>query len=387
MGSEACWTERLHYSGRRTPVLGRLYAVLGTALGEARQLEKERALDHAQRITAAHGDERQHAHARVETLLLHLEMNPDKAEMEIAQALPDCDAVRREPRRSGNLPRPAARGRAALEPCTIGRGRIRLAARRRLCPQDERPEAAGRYRRLARLAALWGPTPAPDGIKRCQDHLDEIGNHPVGKAGILLSMAGLYAMQDDFATAQETINAEKCPAGSPRPHDEGGDSQPAALIAMLGGDPASAEKYLRLEFDSLSQMGDRRLLATTAATLARAIAAQGPGGYDEALRLIAISQEAAAHEDLSAQAIGRGLYARILADRGPYREAEEQARSAAAISAQTDLLTSTPTPCSNCPTSSSRPVKSPKHTPSPPRRSSSISARATCQEPGSRSDI
>ncbi|HWT78589.1 MAG TPA: hypothetical protein VN648_07275, partial [Candidatus Methylomirabilis sp.] len=35
---------------------------------------------------------------------------------------------------------------------------------------------------------------------------------------------------------------------------------------------------------------------------------------------------------------GRGVYARILADRGHYGEAEELARSAAAIVAQTDLL-------------------------------------------------
>ena len=51
-----------------------------------------------------------------------------------------------------------------------------------------------------------------------------------------------------------------------------------------------------------------------------------------------MSREAAADEDLSAQAFGRGLYARILADRGRYREAEELARSAAALAAQTDFL-------------------------------------------------
>jgi tetratricopeptide (TPR) repeat protein len=51
-----------------------------------------------------------------------------------------------------------------------------------------------------------------------------------------------------------------------------------------------------------------------------------------------MSREAAADEDLSPQAVVRGLYARILADQGRYREAEELARSAAALSAQTDLL-------------------------------------------------
>ena len=51
------------------PVLGRLYTTLGTALIEAGQFEKAKAaLYHAQRITAANGDERQHAHARVEAL-------------------------------------------------------------------------------------------------------------------------------------------------------------------------------------------------------------------------------------------------------------------------------------------------------------------------------
>ena len=322
------------------PVLGRLYTILGTALTEAGQLEKARAtLDRAQRITATHGDERQHAHARVETLLLHLEINPDEAELEIARALPElrrefdasqddlgiCRALQLEAALHWNHARSGAAEYAWLRAADYAR------------KVNDRRQLADIVGWLA-SAALWGPTPAPDGIKRCQDHLDEIGNHPVGKAGILLSMAGLYAMQDDFATAQETLNTEKSLLESLGPTMKAVITQPAALIAMLGGDPASAERYLRLEFDSLQQMGDRRLLATTAATLARAIAAQGPDRYDEALRLIAISQEAAAHEDLSAQAIGRGLHARILADRGSYREAEELARSAAAISAQTDLL-------------------------------------------------
>jgi tetratricopeptide (TPR) repeat protein len=54
--------------------------------------------------------------------------------------------------------------------------------------------------------------------------------------------------------------------------------------------------------------------------------------------LIAISREVGADEDLSTQAVGQGVMARILADHGQYREAEEFARSAAALAAQTDLL-------------------------------------------------
>jgi DNA-binding SARP family transcriptional activator/tetratricopeptide (TPR) repeat protein len=322
------------------PVLGRLYTTLGTALIEAGQFEKaEAALYHAQRITAANGDERQHAHARVETLLLHLNMSPDEAEMEIARALPElrrefdasqddlgiCRTLQLEAALHWDHARSGAAEYAWLRASDYAR------------KVNDRRQLADILGWLA-SAALWGPTPAPEGIKRCMDYLDEIGNHPIGKAGILLSMSGLYAMQDDFAAAQEMLNTEKSLLETLGPTMKAVITQPAALIAMLGGDPASAERYLKLEFDSLHQMGERRLLATTAATLARAIAAQGPSRYDEAMRLITRSQEAAAHEDLSAQAIGRGLHARILADRGRYREAEELARSAVAISAQTDLL-------------------------------------------------
>jgi tetratricopeptide (TPR) repeat protein len=115
-------------------------------------------------------------------------------------------------------------------------------------------------------------------------------------------------------------------------------TQPAALVAMLAGDPATAEMHLRLEYESLEEMGERRVLATTAVKLARAIAAQGQARYDEATHLIAIGREAAAGEDLSAEAVGQGLSARILADRGRHPEAVGLARSAAALTAQTDLL-------------------------------------------------
>jgi DNA-binding SARP family transcriptional activator len=321
------------------PVLGRLYTSLGTALNEAGQLEKARAiLDQAQRITAARSDERQHARARVEALLLHLKMNPDEAELEIARALPElrrefeasrddlgiCRTLQLEAALHWNHSRSGPAENAWLRAADYAR------------KVNDRRQLADIVSWLA-SAALWGPTPAPEGIQRCKDYLDEIGNHPLGKAEILLYLAGLYAMQDDFAGAQATLDSAKSlletlgPTWTAILH-------PAALVAMLAGDPATAEMYLRPEYDSLYGMGERRFLATTAATLARAIAAQGPSRYEEAIRLITVSREAAADDDLIAQAVGQGVYARILADRGRYGEAEELARSAAALAAQTDLL-------------------------------------------------
>jgi DNA-binding SARP family transcriptional activator len=322
------------------PALGRLYTGLGTALVEAGQLEKARAaLDQAQRITAAHGDELQHAHARVEALLLHLTVNPGEAELEIARALPGlrrefeasqddrgiCRTLQLEAAPHWNHSRSGPAEYAWLRAADYAR------------KVNDRRQLADIVSWLA-SAALWGPTPAPEGIRRCEDYLDEIGNHPQGRAEILLNLAGLYAMQDDFVAAQTTLDTARSLLETLGPTMTAIMIQPAALVAMLAGDPATAEGYLRLEYDSLYGMGERRFLATTAAILARAIAAQGPDRYDEAIRLIAVSREAAADEDLSAQTIGRGLHARILADQGRYREAEELARSAAALAAQTDLL-------------------------------------------------
>ncbi len=177
-------------------------------------------------------------------------------------------------------------------------------------------------------AALWGPTPAPEGIRRCKEYLDEIGNHPFGRANILQNLAALQAMQDDVAAAYDTLNSAKDLLDTLGPTMTGAITDPAALVAMLAGDPATAERHLRVEYDTFHEMGERRYLATTAAQLARAVAAQGPSRYDEATRLIAISQETAG-EDLSTQAVSQGLSARILADRGHHREAESLGRSAA----------------------------------------------------------
>jgi tetratricopeptide (TPR) repeat protein len=186
--------------------------------------------------------------------------------------------------------------------------------------------------------ALWGPTPAAEGIRRCEGYLDETGNHPGAQAWILLSMASLQAMQDDVALARATLGRARSLLDTLGPTMTAAVTQPAAVVAMLAGDPETAEMHLRLEYESLSQMGDKGTLGTTAALLARAITVQGEKRYTEATELIAISQEVAADEDISAQIICQGLSARILADRGRHAEAAELAFSAVALAAQTDQL-------------------------------------------------
>src|SRR5262249_28910928 len=149
---------------------------------------------------------------------------------------------------------------------------------------------------------------------------------------------GLYAMQDQVAMAQTTLSRAKSHLDILGPTMTATGTQPAGFIAMLAGDPVTAEMHLRLGYESLSKMGEKGFLCITAALLAKAILAQGEKRYAEASKLIQISQEAAEGEDLSAQILCQGLSARILADRGHHGEAVALASSAVALAAETDLV-------------------------------------------------
>ena len=325
---------------RDDAALARLYTSLGAALTEAGQLEKAMTtLGEAQHIAAASGDQGQHAHARVQALLTYLKLAPKQAAREIARALPELHAE-------------FARSQDELGLCQT----LQLQAamhwnHAKSAAAEDAWQRAAEYARRANdrielteilgwlaSAALWGPTPASEGIKRCEGYLDEIGNHPSAQAAILLDMAGLQAMQDEVTAAQATLSRARSLLDTLGPTMTTAVTQPAAVVAMLAGDPATAELHLRLEYESLSQMGDKRILATTAALLARTVAAQGEERYAEATELIAISQQVATAEDTSTLIISQGLSARILADRGRYAEAAELASSAVALAAQTDQL-------------------------------------------------
>ena len=106
---------------------------------------------------------------------------------------------------------------------------------------------------------------------------------------------------------------------------------------MLAGQPEVAEERLRRAYERLEEMGEKTLLATTAAMLAQAIYAQDRP--EEAAHFCRVSREAAADEDLSAQVVGRGANAKILARAGRGDEAEALAREAVDLAASTDFLT------------------------------------------------
>jgi tetratricopeptide (TPR) repeat protein len=154
---------------------------------------------------------------------------------------------------------------------------------------------------------------------------------------ILNHLAGLYAMQERIAEARQVLGRGLAAFEELGVTMTSSVTHPASFVAMLAGDAATAEAHLRRDYEGLEAMGEKGYLATTAAFLAQAIAADD-GRHREAERFIEVSLEVAGGEDLSAQMVGLGLRARILAARGELAEAEELARAAVALAARTDFL-------------------------------------------------
>ena len=93
---------------------------------------------------------------------------------------------------------------------------------------------------------------------------------------------------------------------------------------------------LRAGYVRLSEMGEKALLASTAAMLAHSIVEQGR--LDDAWEFTQVAEETAAADDLSAQIGWRSVRARILARRGEIPEAKRLSAEAVALAARTDWL-------------------------------------------------
>jgi ATP/maltotriose-dependent transcriptional regulator MalT len=115
-----------------------------------------------------------------------------------------------------------------------------------------------------------------------------------------------------------------------------GFSLAAGDIEMLAGEPTAAERELRRGCQALEAMGERGLLATVTAELARAVCLQGR--YAEAEELTRVSEGLARPADVSAQIAWRAVRARSVAGRGDLPAAEALAREALAMTERTDDL-------------------------------------------------
>src|SRR6266545_2745484 len=320
------------------PARSVLLPTLGVALLESGRLkEADRVLEEAIERATAENDPRLEARARVEQQFVRLQVESSRG---IAQARRVTDSA------LGIL---GERGddlglcRAWCLRAWIGwtEGLIANAdeAWRRAAEHARR---AGDERELFEIlcwrasAAVFGPVPVADAIRRCTEIREQVHASPVAVAVTLHPLGLLHAMKGDFDEARWLIREgneildELGRLHSAVSHHE-------ALVEMLAGQPAAAEERLRLGYEKLQEMGERALLATTAAMLAQAIHAQGR--YQEADSFCLVSERTAAAEDLPTHVKWRGVRAKILGREGRMGEAEALAREAVQLAEPTDMLT------------------------------------------------
>jgi DNA-binding SARP family transcriptional activator/class 3 adenylate cyclase/tetratricopeptide (TPR) repeat protein len=315
-----------------------LLPTLGLALLESGRLaDADRTLGEAIERACAGNAPRLEARARVEQQFVRLQAGSSRG---IAQARLVADAALAVLAEHGD---DLGQCRAWCLRAWIGwTGALIAVADDAWCRAAEHARRAGDQRELFEIlgwrasAAVWGPAPVSQAIARCTAIRDQVRASPVAVAVTLHPLGLLHAMDGDFDQARRLVRqGNEILDEFDRLHSA--VSHHEALVELLAGQPAAAEERLRLGYRRLEEMGERALLATTAAMLAQAVLAQGH--LQEADAFCQISERTAAAEDLPTQVKWRGVRAKLLGWEGRTGEAAALAREAVRLAAPTDMLT------------------------------------------------
>jgi class 3 adenylate cyclase/tetratricopeptide (TPR) repeat protein len=187
------------------------------------------------------------------------------------------------------------------------------------------------------MTALYGPTPVPEAIARCEHVLAEASGDKRLEGLVMCVLAPLKAMQGDFDAARglyakgrallEEIGAKLIAANT---------ALNAAAVEMLAGAPAAAERELRATYELLAELDENYTRPTVAAYLAQALSMQGR--FLEAEAYARIAEKVAAEDDVGSQALWRSVRAKIVARDENLEEAVELAQEAVDLLRGTDRL-------------------------------------------------
>ena len=185
--------------------------------------------------------------------------------------------------------------------------------------------------------ALYGPTPVDLAIERCNQLLEQEPGDLRAEGIVRCTLAQLHAMAGRFEEARALYRR-----GREIFTQLGGrlliasTSLDSGRVELLAGDPMAAIAELAPDHDALEQMGERYLRSTIAGLLARA--EEEAGLFDAADGHCRTCEELSAPDDVEAQALWRGVRARLLARDGEIAAATERAREAVELTRTTDGL-------------------------------------------------
>jgi tetratricopeptide (TPR) repeat protein len=187
--------------------------------------------------------------------------------------------------------------------------------------------------------AWWGPEPAEEGIRRCDEYLERARRLGAKRLeGVALDMrAALKAYQGKLDDAHDDITAGR---GILRELDDtiwwAGASMVEADLEFTAGDPQAAYDCLAAGHEALAGLAETGYLATVVGL--RAQAAVQLGREDEALELADETERLAQQDDFEPLGRLQLVRALVLARRGEVERADELMREAVAYIAPTDYL-------------------------------------------------
>jgi len=186
--------------------------------------------------------------------------------------------------------------------------------------------------------AFWGPVPATDGIRRCQELLAQAAGNRRSELTALQSLAGLQAMAAQPEEALATVERTLALAGDMGENRVASLAREFAASALAtAGELAAAERQLGQGIRVLERRGESGMRSNMTVDLAHVL--HRLGRPEEALRVALAGRAIAAHDDLFTQVRWRGAAARSLALQGRGAEAERLAAEAVGLAEPTDMLT------------------------------------------------
>ena len=318
---------------------GAFWPELGTALTEAGRLpDAKRVLDAAVVEAAARGDATGEAHALVALLFVQLQVDTGAGAREVRDRFePLLETFERNGDDFG-LGR-LWRLRALVHWIEARSADADAAWERAASHADRAGDERGWSDALTWLAssAFSGPAPVQDGIARCERMRAQLSGHRRAQALVLDHLAGLRAMCGELAAARRLLAESKAMMAELGVTMHTAVSHHEAFVAFAAGDAQGAEAILRAGYERLESMGEKALLATTAAMLAQALFEQGR--VDEAWAFTEVAENAAAADDMSAQITWQAVRARLQARRGDLPGAKRMSGRAVDLAARTDWLT------------------------------------------------
>jgi tetratricopeptide (TPR) repeat protein len=188
-------------------------------------------------------------------------------------------------------------------------------------------QRVGDVRRIGQAAsnyagiALFGPTPVPEVIERCEQLYRDAAGDRMAESVILGTIAVLHAMRGSFDEARSGYQRSREMLLELGPTVTAmSTSTESSRVEMLAGDPAAAERELRRDYDALELIGEKYFRSTIAALLAEALYAQER--YAEAAEFAHVAEGLADPDDSAVQILWRTTRAKLLARDGAPAEAE-----------------------------------------------------------------